>query len=497
MTDSASATSGRPAGLFLSFEREAFFDAPLHAALSAVCAPPLIGLTRRALADPEALDRALDRVRRALAEGGGPLILAVEGTALVSKDGLAFRLPQGRLFTGRRLRALLDDVGASQSLLLIDAALIRNPAPSDLATAYRAALAADLASAATLCLARAPEDARPLAPRFAAAIAGTAGETTLSDLIQRLPAPGSPPLIAPSAEAAAAFALRLVAETPEARAGARPEMAPREMAPLEMAPREIAEDLLIAGDAPDAFAHAAPSSPSARAAPTPAHAAPGGPSTSPSAPATDAAPSAPATSAGATAAGRAVAALLHHTAPGLMRAHRRHPVEVAISKDLSGAAAEGLRGAVRTEALKATGLMAVRLVDDGDAFEIRGRSVQIQDIDFAAGREAGLAQEGPARGLWRFDVTPRRVGTHHLSIEASAYLRGADGAPVLVPSATRRIPVRVTVNFGLGLRRVASWLLLGVLGVLVFKFGVEVPLETALAEHGGWRGLIERIETGG
>lgn len=503
MTEIAAADR-RLATLFVSFEREAFFDRNLHAALVAQSAPPVIGLTRRTLEDPDGLERALERARDAVAAAGGPLIVAVEGALLVGPHELAFRLPQGRLFTGRRLRGLLDAIPApAGKLLLLDGAVIRHGAPAHLEEAYAEALAEtfgvrdgdDPRRGEIVCVARAPSDAGPLAPRFAAAFTAAAAAARtragdqpawleLGDIIERLPGPGARPVIEPDLPALARM--------------------------VEDATGEEKGRITLGGFVVSTTDLALPAAAGAGAAPPESSEPPPPPAPAPASAPTRSRggfakrkmlkPPASRGIEGAASPGaveKAVAAMLHHTVPALMRAHRAYPVDVAISKDRTGAAAEGLEGVVRDEAIQATGLMAVRLVDEADAFEIRGLSQQIQDIDFAAGEALGLTSDSAVpRGLWRFSVRPKRLGAHRLTIEAACYVRDAGGAPLLVPSATNRVQVRVGVNLGHGLMRVASWLLMGVLGVLVFKFGVEAPLEQAIAD-GLFAAPTPQIETGG
>lgn len=487
------AAGRRLSALFISFEGKAFFDPRLHEALAAEAAPPVIGLNRRVVDAPDAVARAVSRVRDALADGGGPLVVAVEGTLLVGRGELAFRLPQGRLFTGRRLRALIDAAGAPSVLLILDCTLIRDRAPTDLDAAYAEALARAFGDAHgdsdIVCLARAPSDATPLAPRLAAAWASAAAAARarrgaedvpawieLADLTARLPGPGAHPIVEPDLPALATL---VGASADQAPTGDGLDAKGR----IILAGHVLSTTDLAIPAAPRAAFDAASSAvfdAAADADPDAVGAAPE--------------PSVALEAAAPASVGEAVDALLHHTVPKAMRVRRAYDVEVALSKDLTGAAGVDLGPHVTTENVAATALMAVRLVDERGAFEIQSASQPIQDIDLSAARALGLKSgDGPARGLWRFRVTPTRVGAHPLGIEAACYVPGPGGAPIQVPSGVNRISVRVTVNLGRGLARVASWLLMGALGVVVFKFGVELPLEQALADAGGWAGLVERL----
>ena len=181
---------------------------------------------------------------------------------------------------------------------------------------------------------------------------------------------------------------------------------------------------------------------------------------------------------------------LYHDIPGRMKVGRPVEITIAISRDTSGAAAQGLRRQPVIHDVRVSAMMSVALRDPEDAFDIKPFSEPMQAIEHDLARAWGFfgrrlqeaadevdADRVPDRAIWTWRVTPRLSGVHPLSIDAVCYLRGPDGFFTPAPAQNDRIRVAVAVNYGRETRKVASWAAVGLAGFLAVDYGVKPVLE--------------------
>lgn len=181
---------------------------------------------------------------------------------------------------------------------------------------------------------------------------------------------------------------------------------------------------------------------------------------------------------------------LYHDIPGRMKVGRPVEVTIAISRDTSGAAAQGLRRQPVIHDVRVSAMMSVALRDPEDAFDVKSFSEPMQAIEHDLARAWGFfgrrlqeaadevdADRVPDRAIWTWRVTPRLSGVHPLSIDAVCYLRGPDGFFTPAPAQNDRIRVAVAVNYGRETRKIATWAGVGLAGFLAVDYGVKPVLE--------------------
>ena len=183
---------------------------------------------------------------------------------------------------------------------------------------------------------------------------------------------------------------------------------------------------------------------------------------------------------------------LYHDIPGGMKVGRPVEVTIAISRDTSGAAAQGLRRQPVIHDVRVSAMMSVALRDPEDAFDIKSFSEPMQAIEHDLARAWGFfgrrlqeaadevdADRVPDRAIWTWRVTPRLSGVHPLSIDAVCYLRGPDGFFTPAPAQNDRIRVSVAVNYGREMRKIASWAAVGLAGFLTVDYGLKPAMEAS------------------
>ena len=168
--------------------------------------------------------------------------------------------------------------------------------------------------------------------------------------------------------------------------------------------------------------------------------------------------------------------LLIETVPRRMRIGVPAMAEVRIARDkvdgllhaLNGREPNGAAGAVLTRAL------SVRLRAVKGGFWIEPATPETQWIESGSGRveDNYIA--------WRWTVVPRRRGRSRLTLMVSAHTAGRDGVAATTSPPDRVIDVKVRLDHLRRALRVTGWIVAGLAGAVIARFGPEYwPLALA------------------
>lgn len=136
-----------------------------------------------------------------------------------------------------------------------------------------------------------------------------------------------------------------------------------------------------------------------------------------------------------------------HRIPDTMRKGVREIVEVRLGAAEQAHLPDGLagRGQIVDERLRLVETMTVELLGAADAFLIEPQSPPTQDISDQGSHVIGIVSQDFGRWVWH--VTPRKAGTHELTVKAVAHYPDSRGVPTAKALPDKLFTLTVVVNY--------------------------------------------------